>query len=272
MKQRPNYWAGAAAGLWLLVVTVPLYVMISAALRTQPDYAKGGPLAPPVPPTTANLTTVLQGSFPRYVLNTALVTVAVIAIVVVLVAPLAYAIARRPAGGTAVLFRLFLLGLAIPVQAVAIPVYYLISAAGLYDNLVGIILPTAAFCLPVSTLVLTGTMRDIARELYEAMALDGAGAWRAFWRLALPLARPGLATVVVFSALQSWNGFLFPLVLTQSPENKTVPLGLFDFQTQFSVNTPALMAAVLLSALPVLVVYLFARRALITGLMGVGGK
>lgn len=272
MRSRPNYWAGAAAGLWFLVVAVPLYAMVSAALRSQTDYADGGPLAPPARPTGANLATVLEGEFPRYIGNTALVTGAVVLIVVALVGPLSYAVARNPRGPVAVLFRIFLLGLAIPIQAVAIPMFYLISAAGLYDNLVGVILPTAAFCLPVCTLVLTGTMRDIARELYEAMALDGAGTFRAFWRLAVPLSRSGVATVVVYAALQAWNGFLFPLVLTQSPGNKTIPLGLFDFQTQFSVNTPALMAAVVLSAFPVLVVYLLARRALINGLMGIGGK
>lgn len=272
MRASRNYWAGVAAGAWFLVVAVPLYAMVSAALRTQPDYAAGGPVALPLQPTTANVAAILKGSFPRYIGNTAVVTAVVVVLVVALVTPLSYAVARNPRGPTAALFRVFLLGLAIPIQAVAIPMYYLISAAGLYDNLVGVILPTAAFCLPVCTLVLTGSMRDISRELYEAMAIDGGGALRAFWRLAVPLSRPGIATVVVYSALQAWNGFLFPLILTQSPSNKTIPLGLFDFQTQFSVNTPALMAAVLLSALPVLIVYLFARRALIRGLMGIGGK
>lgn len=272
MRPRPNYLGGAVAALWLLVIAIPLYAMISSALKTRTEFSGSGPLAPPTAPTFDNIVGVLQGPFPVYLANTAIVTVAVVAIVLVLVAPLAYAIVRNRGRAVAGVFRTFLLGLAIPIQAVAIPVFYLISQAGLYDNLFGVILPTAAFCLPVCTLVLSGAMRDISSELYEAMALDGGGTFRAFWTLAVPLARSGFATVVVYSAIQAWNGFLFPLVLTQSVGTKTVPLGLFDFQTQFSVNIPALMSAVLLSTVPMLIVYLFARRSLVRGLMGLGGK
>ncbi|SCE53652.1 xylobiose ABC transporter membrane protein [Streptomyces sp. DfronAA-171] len=189
-----------------------------------------------------------------------------------LVPPLAFAVVRGARPGTLRVFRLFLLGLAVPAQAVVIPMFYVISKAGLYDNLIGVILPTAAFCLPICALVLTGTMREIPGELYEAMTLDGASTWLVFRRLVLPLSRSGLSTVVVFSALQAWNGFLFPLVLTQSEDTKVVTLGLYNFQTQYGVNIPGLLAAVVLSTLPVLLVYLFARRALIQGLMGMGGK
>jgi xylobiose transport system permease protein len=115
-------------------------------------------------------------------------------------------------------------------------------------------------------------MRDISPELYEAMAMDGAAPWRVFLQLVLPLSKGGLSTITVFSALQAWNGFLFPLILTQSDETKVITLGLYDFQTQYGINVPGLLAAVVLSMIPILLVYLFARRALVQGLMGVGGK
>jgi xylobiose transport system permease protein len=150
--------------------------------------------------------------------------------------------------------------------------FYVISEVGLYDSLIGVILPTAAFSLPVCVLILSGVMREITSDLYEAMAIDGASSWRVFLRLVLPLSQSGLSTIVVFSALNAWNGFLFPLVLTQSAESKMLTLGLFDFQTEHGVDTPGLLAAVVLSMLPILIVYLFARRALIQGLMGAGGK
>jgi xylobiose transport system permease protein len=104
------------------------------------------------------------------------------------------------------------------------------------------------------------------------MTLDGGGAFRLMWSLALPLSRASLATVTVYSALNAWNGFLFPLILTQSVELRVQTLGLWNYQNEFGSNVPQLMAAVLLSALPVLVVYLFARRWLIAGFAGVGGK
>ncbi|WP_329458091.1 carbohydrate ABC transporter permease [Streptomyces sp. NBC_01497] len=269
---RPNYLAGIGAFLWLCVVGLPVYVMLGATVRTRPDYTAGGPLSLPGTFSFHNFVRDFQGGFGRYFLNTITVTASVVAIVLLLVPPLAFAIVRNRGRATSTVFRMFLLGLAVPAQAVIVPMFYLISKAGLYDNLIGVILPTAAFCLPVCALILTGTMRDIGGELFEAMAIDGADTKRVFFQLVVPLSKGGLSTIVVFSALQAWNGFLFPLVLTQSENSKVLTLGLYNFQTQYGVDIPALLAAVVLSTVPVLLIYLFARRALVQGLMGVGGK
>lgn len=271
-RHRPNWLAGLGALLWLLLVGLPIYVMLATTVQTRSGYGRNGPIAPPDTFTLDNYTGAFDNGFGRYLLNTALVTAAVVGLVLLLVPPLAYAIVRSRSGFAAGVFRLFLLGLAIPAQAVIVPIFYLISKAGLYDNLLGVILPTAAFCLPVCALVLSGTMRDITPDLYEAMAMDGASPGRVFLRLVLPLSRGGISTIAVFSALQAWNGFLFPLILTQSDSTKVITLGLYNFQTQYGVNIPGLLAAVVLSMVPVLLVYLFARRALVQGLMGVGGK
>ncbi|NBM20426.1 carbohydrate ABC transporter permease [Streptomyces sp. GC420] len=272
MKRRPNYPAGAGSLVWLFLVGLPLYVMLGATVQSRSDYAQNGPLSFPDHFTLDNYTGAFGEGFGRYLLNTVIVTACVIAIVLLLVPPLAFAIVRSRSRLTSGVFRLFLLGLAIPAQAVIVPMFYLISKAGLYDNLIGVILPTAAFCLPISALILSGTMRDISPELFEAMAIDGAQPRQIFFRLVLPLSKGGLSTIVVFSALQAWNGFLFPLVLTQSESTKLITLGLYNFQTEHGINIPGLLAAVVLSMMPVLLVYLFARRALVQGLMGVGGK
>ncbi|MFI0863749.1 carbohydrate ABC transporter permease [Streptomyces smyrnaeus] len=275
IKRRPNYLAGFGSLVWLFLVGLPLYVMLTATLQSRSDYAENGPLALPDSFTLDNYLKNLdntESGFGQYFLNTLIVTMCVVGIVLLLVPPLSYAIVRSRSRLTNTVFRLFLLGLAIPSQAVIVPMFYVISQAGLYDNLVGVILPTAAFAMPVCALVLTGVMRDITPDLYEAMTVDGASSRRIFFRLVLPLSRGGLSTIVVFSALQAWNGFLFPLVLTQSAETKVITMGLYDFQTEHGVDTPGLFAAVVLSMLPILLVYLFARRALVQGLMGVGGK
>ena len=272
MRQRPNYLAGFGSLVWLFLVGLPLYVMLTATLRTQSDYSTSGPLSFPTHLTLQNYLDDFSNGFGRDFLNTIVVTLSVVAIVLLVVPPLAYAIIRSRHRTMSTVFRIFLLGLAIPAQAVIVPMFYVISKAGLYDNLVGVILPTAAFSLPICTIILTGAMRDITSELYEAMAVDGASPARVFRQLVLPLSKGGLSTIVVFSALQAWNGFLFPLVLTQSDSTRVITLGLFNFQTEHGVDVPALLSAVLLSMLPILVVYLFARRALVRGLMGVGGK
>ncbi|SEG89364.1 xylobiose ABC transporter membrane protein [Actinacidiphila yanglinensis] len=272
MRRYPNFLAGLGSLVWLFLVGLPLYVMLTATLRSRTDYSTNGPLSFPKHFTLHNYTQDFSNGFGRYFLNTLVVSAAVVAIVLLLVPPLSYAIVRGRGRVTTGVFRLFLLGLAVPAQAVIVPMFYVINRAGLYDNLAGVILPTAAFCLPVSALVLTGVMREITPDLYEAMAMDGAPPWRVFFQLVVPLSKGGLSTIVVFSALQAWNGFLFPLVLTQSDSSKVITLGLYDFQTEHGVDIPGLLAAVVLSMLPILIVYLFARRALVQGLMGVGGK
>jgi ABC-type glycerol-3-phosphate transport system permease component len=170
-------------------------------------------------------------------------------------------------------FSVMLMGLAIPAQATIVPVYLIITRLHVYDTLLAVILPTAAFSLPMAILVLTSTMRDIPGELYEAMTMDGAAALQTLRSLVLPLSRPGLVTIGIYTALGAWNGFIFPLVLTQSDARRTVTLGLWNYQgQQGGVNVPATMAAVLLSLLPLLVAYLFGRRQLLSGLTAGFGK
>lgn len=271
-RQRPNYIAGVLTTFWLLIVLVPIYVLVKGAFQTQSNYIASGPLSLPKDLTTQNFHLVFQDGFARFFLNTGIITFAVVLIVIALVPPVAFAIVRNRSRTVTVAFRILLLGLAVPIQAVIVPIFYLISKAHLYDTLLAVILPTAAFSIPLSTIILTGNMRDITSEMYEAMALDGASSWRTFRSLVVPLSRGGIATITIFSALNGWNGFLFPLILTQSAHVEVFTLGLYDFTTANAVDAPAVCAAVVLSIIPILLVYLFARRWLIQGLMGVGGK
>ncbi|WP_405560158.1 carbohydrate ABC transporter permease [Streptomyces sp. NBC_01180] len=270
--RRANPLAGLGSLVWLVVVLVPLYTLVSASLMHQDEALDGDPLAFPSRPTLDNYVTVLHSGFLTLLGNTAIVAVSTVAIVLVLSVPVAYVAVRTRNRWSSLAFRSFLLGVAIPAQAVIVPLYLLIGKMGLYDTLPAIILPTAAFAMPVSVLVLSGTMRDVSEELYEAMSLDGASPLRMLLQLAVPLSRAGISTVAIYSALQAWNGFLFPLILTQSEGNRVLTLGLFNFMSQFGVNIPAVLAAIVLSVVPIFAVYLVARRALVNGLMGVGGK
>jgi xylobiose transport system permease protein len=270
--KRGNPVSGLGSVIWLAIVIVPIYAMLSASLTSQDKALTGNPLNPPTSPTLDNYNTVLNSGFGHLLSNTAIVAVAVVAIVLGLSVPIAYVAVRTRNRWSGLAFRLFLLGVAIPAQAVVVPLYLLIAKLNLYDSLLAVILPTAAFAMPVSVLVLVGTLRDVSEELYEAMALDGASPQRMLFQLAVPLAKGGISTVVIFAALQAWNGFLFPLIFTQSDGPRVLTLGLFNYVSQFGVNIPALLASVVLSGIPIFAVYLVARRALIGGLMGVGGK
>ncbi|MET7572070.1 carbohydrate ABC transporter permease [Streptomyces sp. NPDC005492] len=270
--RRANPVAGLGSLLWLAVVIVPIYAMISASLTRQDKALGSNALKPPSDPTFANYNTVLHNGFGHFLANTAIVAAAVVGIVLILCVPLSYVAVRTRTVWSGAAFRLFLLGVAIPAQAVVVPLYLMIAKLNLYDSLLAVILPTAAFAMPVSVLILTGTLRDISEDLYEAMALDGASATRMLFQLVIPMTKGGISTVVIYTALQAWNGFLFPLIFTQSDGPRVLTLGLFNYVSQFGVNIPALLASVVLSGIPIFAVYLVARRALVGGLMGVGGK
>lgn len=266
VRNRPNIIGGLAGWIWLLIVVVPIYYILVTSLRPSEDYYKQNPLSIPTHPTLQAYVTVLQNDFLRYFTNSVIVTGAAVTTALVVSCLAAYVVVRSRRPATRRIFRVFLLGIAIPIQATIIPVYYLIVKMGLYDTLWALILPSIAFAIPLSVLILSNFLRDVPGELFESMRVDGAGEWRTFWSLALPLIRPAIVTVGVYDALQVWNGFLFPLVLTQSSTIRVLPLSLWAFQGEFTVNVPAVLAAVVLSVLPILAAYAIGRRQLVSGL------
>jgi len=273
-RQRPNVPAGIAATLWLVFAIVPVYYVVITSFKSQKGFFKENALLPPATPTLDNYVLVLQNDFFVYFLNSVIVTLATVVLSVGCALMAAYAIVRG--SGTSKLLRgtfsLFLLGLAIPLQAVIIPVYLMIARAGLYDSLVALVLPSVAFALPLSIIILSNFLRDIPGELYEAMRVDGASDWRTLTTLVFPLARPALMTVAIYNGLNVWNGFIFALVLTQSPDKRVLPLALWTFQGEFTANVPAVLAAVVLSTLPIVLLYIIGRRQLIAGLTAGVGK
>ncbi|MEG3614130.1 MULTISPECIES: carbohydrate ABC transporter permease [Isoptericola] len=271
-RTTPNVLGGLGGWLWLLVVIVPIYYIVVTSLRPQADYYTENPLSWPSAPTIDAYRQVLENDFLRYFANSVIVTGTSVVVILAVSLMASYVVVRSVRRSTSRLFQVFLLGIAIPIQATIIPVYYLIVQLGLYDTLLALILPSIAFAIPLSVLILTNFLRDVPGELFESMRVDGAGEWRTLWSLALPLTRPAIVTVGIYDGLMIWNGFLFPLVLTQSAETRVLPLSLWAFQGEFSVNVPAVLAAVVLSVLPILAAYAVGRRQLVSGLTAGFGK
>jgi len=258
---------GALGGvLWLILVIVPIYWIVVTSLRSQSGFFGANPLALPTHPTFDNYRLVLNNNYFQYLSNSFIVTVGSVLLTLAVSVMAAYAVVRGTNRLLRGSFTLFLFGLAIPLQATIIPIYYLIIKMQLYDTLLALVLPSVAFAIPITVVILTNFLRDVPNELFESMRIDGAGEWRMLWSLAMPLVRPAITTVAVYDALQVWNGFLFPLILTQSPNLRVLPLALFSFQGQFTVNVPAILASVVLSTLPILALYIVGRRQLVSGL------
>jgi raffinose/stachyose/melibiose transport system permease protein len=253
--------------IWLILTFYPVLYMLMTSLRPLADFFTDTPWLPPSHPTAENYGNVLSNDFGLYFANTAFVTIISVLLIVTVSLFAAYVISKIRNRFTQVIFSLFLLGLAIPLQATIVPIYAMIINLHLYDTLFALILPNVAFGIPLSVLVLVTYIRDIPKELHESMLLDGAGHFQILRKLVLPLSRPALITVVIYETIQVWNGFLFPLVLTQSTSVRVLPLALWSYQGQFQTNVPAILAAVFLSATPIILLYIFGRRQLLGGLV-----
>ena len=265
-QQRPNWLGGLTGLIWLAIVIIPIYWIVITSFKTQANYYATNPLAPAGSPTLDNYRLVLDNDFARYFFNSAVVAVGTLVPAVLVSFMAAFAIVRGTGRFLSAINGLFLMGLAIPLQATIIPVYLIIIRLKLYDSLLAIILPSIAFAIPLSVLVLSNFIRDVPKELFESMRVDGASEWGTLWRLAFPLTRPALVTVSIYNGLTVWNGFLIPLILTQSPEKRTLPLAVWTFQSQYGVNVPAVLASVVLTTLPIVVLYAIGRRQLVSGL------
>jgi raffinose/stachyose/melibiose transport system permease protein len=272
VKGRNNYLGGLFGWLWLAVIIVPIYYVVITTFKDQGEYFTSNPLALPIPPTFTPYQQVVEAGIGRYFLNSVIVTIGAVVPIVLFSFLASYAIVRGDSRFLRFSRSLFLFGLAIPLQATIIPIYLIITRIRMYDTLGALILPLIAFGIPLTVLILTNFLRDVPRELFESMRLDGCTDWQMAWRLAFPLVRPAIVTVTIYNALHVWNGFLFPLILTQSPEQRVLPLALWAFQGEYSVNIPAVLAAVVVSTLPILVLYVVGRRQLLSGLTAGFGK
>jgi raffinose/stachyose/melibiose transport system permease protein len=261
-------WIGIIAGVvWLFIAFYPILYILLTSLRSQQGFLMGNPWLPTQTPTLSNYATVWNAGFARYFLNSVIVSVITVLLILVCALPFAYAVVRTRRLWVQGLFNVLLVGLALPIQAAIIPVYVLVSKFHLYDTLAGLILPGVAFGLPLTVLILVNFVRDIPKDLYEAMAIEGAGDRAVLLRLVLPLSKPALLSVGIYNFVQSWNNFLFPLVLTQQDSVRVLPLALVNFRGQYTINVPVIMAAVTLSALPLILAYVFGRRYLLQGML-----
>lgn len=257
---------------WLVIAAYPIYYMVISSFRTPAGFLSESPWLPEGAASLENYATVINGGIGLYFVNSLFVTGVSVALITVVSLLAAYAITRVRSRTVLWVFNAFLLGLAVPYQAAIIPIFVIINKMGLYDTLYGLIPPQVAFHIPLTVLILVNFIRDIPTELYDSMVLDGAGHFRLLQQLVLPLSRPALITVIIYNSVQVWNNFLFPLILTQSSNVRTIPLALREFQGEYGVNVPGIMAAVILSVLPIVVLYVVARRQLLGGLIAGFGK
>jgi multiple sugar transport system permease protein len=255
--------------LGALTMLTPLLWMLVTSLKPLEDVFKWPPLGFQSRPVWSNYRGIWEAvPFGRYLANTFLVSLARTAGVLVTSSLAGYAFARLRFPGRDVLFLAYLGTIMVPGQVTMIPSFIVMRELGWLDTYMALIIP--GLFSPLATFLMRQYFLTLPRSLEDAAAIDGAGLFTAFRRIALPLAKPALATVAVFTFLTSWNDFLWPLIVTNSESVRVVSVGLTEFQNLYYTDWPLLMAASLVAVLPVLVLYVFAQRYFVAGIATTG--
>ena len=253
----------------------PVIWVVLGGARTNPQFLTN-PAGLPDPWNWSNYAEILWGQFASrfwgQVWTSAIIALGTTALVVVLGTSVAYAIGRFKMRGTGVLFSIFAAGLMFPATIGILPTWIILNEIGLVGKPLGVIIPQVAFALPTTVVILTPFVRAIPNELEEAASIDGAGRTKFFFRILLPLARPGMVTVGVLAFVGSWNAYLLPLLVLGAggagSENHTLPLGVQMFTTQFSASMTSIMAFTSLAVIPALIFFLTMQKYIVNGLAG----
>ena len=253
------------------IILVPLVILIFGSLKTTGEMYSH-PYAIPNPPHWDNLGLIISTpSFWRLLRNSVILMLATTAGVVLVCSMAAFVFARLEFRGKNWFFNLFTVGLMFPISVAILPVYFVLRQMNemgihLIDSLIGVILVQIAFSISGSILILRSFFTAIPAELQDASYIDGCNDFDFFWRILLPLSRPALAAVAALTMIVSWNDLLVPLVVLNSEELWTLPLGTMQFQGQYGQDLALVSAFVVLSAIPTLLFYLIAERQIVSGL------
>jgi ABC-type glycerol-3-phosphate transport system permease component len=267
-KRRLGYavryvFLGAAA----LLLVYPFIYMISTSFKPRSLVLSDPLQVIPSDPTLENYAQVLGlDSFLRYFINSAAVAIVSTVLIVALSSMMAYAFSRLHFPGKRILFSAIVVGLTIPTMMLIIPQFLLARDLHLLNSLQGLVPFYVGTALGFNTFLLSGFFESIPRELDEAMLIDGAGAWRRYWNLAIPLSKPALATCVIFAFLGTWDEFAWALTVLNDVDVRTLPIAIALFQGQHSTSWGLVFAASLLAIIPVLIVYIVFQRFFVAGL------
>lgn len=255
-----------ALGVYALIIAVPLLVVVFGTVKTTQELFSA-PLGLPTSPTGANYATVItNGEIVVALRNSVVVTLCVLVITLALASTAAFAFARLRGALASTAYGFVVAGMAIPVQASMVPQFVLFDLLGLTDSLLGLVIVQSVMGLPIAVFILTGFMRTLPRELFEAADLDGASPWRTFRSIVLPLSTPSLAAAAIFLLVISWNDLLYPLLFITDPAKRTLPLTLLNFTGEYLTDYPLLFTGVVLASAPLALAYVFLQRWFVAGL------
>ncbi|MBV9230984.1 MAG: carbohydrate ABC transporter permease [Chloroflexi bacterium] len=259
-----------ALGLFCMAIMIfPLYWVVVSSLKNTVELFRSPPTLFPLQidwsPYIANF--VQNQDMLHYMGNSLQISLGTMLLSLVLATPIAYGLARLPVRGKNVFLISFLVVQMFPGIMLALPLFVMFTRIGLVNSLLAVILAVTTRTLPFAALVLRPYFLTLPRDLEDAALIDGCGLWGAFYRIILPLSRPGLLTVAALTFLMGWSDFLFPLALISDDTRRPLTLGLYKFISEYGSNWNDLMAVSTVAAIPIILVFIFAQRYITSGLV-----
>jgi len=258
----------AALAVAALIWFTPVITLILTALKDAGDFAINGAFSLPKSIRWENFSEAWETGVKNYFWNSVIVTSVKVPVGIVLVSMAAFALTHMHFKWADRVFTYILIGLIVPIQMTLVPLTLLMNALNLIDTLPGLIILYIGFGVPFGVMVMRGFFRTIPTAIIEAARIDGCSWFRIFYRIALPLALPAVVSLCILDGVATWNEFILAQIFLRSDENRTLPLGLVQFYTQFSTQYNQLAAAVLIAVVPIVLVFLFFQRYFVAGMGG----
>ena len=254
--------------IFAAITLLPFLWLFVGSFKTNVEVLTASPFSLPSAPHWQNYVTAwVQGGFGKYLKNSVIVTIVSDFLVLTLAAPIAFVFSKKRFFGKRTLFALFTLGMVLPPQIALTSLFRLLKSLGLLNTYFALILPYAGFFLPLAIIVLRGFFAELPDELSEAATIDGASSRQIFLWVLLPLTRPILISLGVLNFVFMWNEFLFAVSFVYSSDRRTITAGLFQFVGQQYSDLGAMAAGIVLSTIPIVIVYLIFQRQIVRGLI-----
>jgi len=249
-----------------VIILIPFLWMFSVSIKPSTEPFSIPPRLWPHNPTFENYENAFYPEFRRYFLNSTIVSVLTMIASITIGLLAAYGFGRFRFRGARLILILIILAQMFPVATMIIPLYKIMNSFDLINTYPALVLAYMTLTLPVSIWMLRGFIQNIPRDLEEAAMVDGCTRLQAFWRLVVPLARPGIAATAVWIAVVTWQEFLFALAFTTTTDMRTISVGMADFQGQYGIRYGELMASSVMVSMPIIVLFFFLQRYFVAGL------
>ncbi len=248
-------------GIWAFINLFPLYWMFTFSLKENAEIFGENVIGLPFHWLWENYEAALRvGNMGRFFLNSFIVSGITIVLTVIIAMMAAFALTRMIWKGRRIMNNMLILGITIPIHAAILPVFIVLSKLKMLNSYQALIVPYTAFALAIATLIFTGFLQDIPRELDESACIDGCSIWGIFWRIIFPMMRPAVSTVAIFTFISTWNEMMFAVIFISKEEFRTLTVGIQTLSGSYTTDWGPIGAALVLATFPTIIVYAFISR------------